>query len=367
MDLNTEWVNFITNEHSGNVGYNQVPKILDPTNPPEHINKDFIPTVNNLYISTQTKIVRLNQVVDLGDVFWKINVMKYQSDMEGVIKKQMKVNCLDNESVITLDENIKGIDGVTQINIIAKVDKVNGSNVIFKDVRKISVGLCKKDLTSYRIKPKGAFYNCFVLIIRVKNPDDNFKEFHIKVFNTGKLEIPGIQSDENLYNVLDKLIGILSPFIENLAYDTDNIKTVLINSNFKCNYYIDRDNLSQLLKFKYNLHVVYDPCSYPGIQCKFYYNMNYKNNNGSCVCKDKCYKDKTGNVDKCLELSFMIFRTGSILIVGKCTEPILYYIYNFIKKILLTEYATFMIDPPSDYKKPVKKKKTWKKTIRVVN
>ena len=34
----------------------------------------------------------------------------------------------------------------------------------------------------------------------------------------------------------------------------------------------------------------------------------------------------------------MIFRTGSILIVGKCDEEILNYVYNYIKSILLDEY-----------------------------
>ena len=77
----------------------------------------------------------------------------------------------------------------------------------FKDVRKINVGLCKKDLTSYRTKRKGAFYNCFVLILRIKNKDGIFKEAHVKVFNTGKLEIPGIQTTEFLITMfLDKLV-----------------------------------------------------------------------------------------------------------------------------------------------------------------
>ena len=34
----------------------------------------------------------------------------------------------------------------------------------------------------------------------------------------------------------------------------------------------------------------------------------------------------------------MIFRTGSILIVGKCNESILMNIYRFIKNILETEF-----------------------------
>jgi hypothetical protein len=36
----------------------------------------------------------------------------------------------------------------------------------------------------------------------------------------------------------------------------------------------------------------------------------------------------------------MIFRTGSILIVGKCNEDILMVIYRFICSILTTEYST---------------------------
>ena len=70
--------------------------------------------------------------------------------------------------------------------------------------------------------------------------DNNYKEIHVKVFNTGKLEIPGIQSNIFLYKALDKLITILQPFCENtLFYNTTEIETVLINSNFSCNYYIN--------------------------------------------------------------------------------------------------------------------------------
>ena len=35
----------------------------------------------------------------------------------------------------------------------------------------------------------------------------------------------------------------------------------------------------------------------------------------------------------------MIFRTGSVLIVGRCDENVLLIIYEFLKKILVTEYS----------------------------
>ena len=59
----------------------------------------------------------------------------------------------------------------------------------------------------------------------------------------------------------------------------------------------------------------------------------------------------------------MIFRTGSILIVGHCEEPVLYLIYEFLKIILAKEY--YNIKTHSNI--PKKKKKTvaklHKKTI----
>ena len=35
----------------------------------------------------------------------------------------------------------------------------------------------------------------------------------------------------------------------------------------------------------------------------------------------------------------MIFRTGSVLIVGKCDENVLFIIYDFLKIILTQEFA----------------------------
>ena len=99
-----------------------------------------------------------------------------------------------------------------------------------------------------------------------------FRESHVKIFNTGKIEMPGIQSDEMLYYILYKLVDLLNNEC-NLSVDfiREKTETVLINSNFNCGYFIDRDKLYNILKFKYNLHTSYDPCSYPGIMCKFYF------------------------------------------------------------------------------------------------
>jgi hypothetical protein len=358
LQVDDAWDNFINNTDDSS--------IIDEMNENKsNLNFD-IPKCSDIYISTQTKIAHLNQSVNLNNIFWKIPVLDYQQEQIGVIKKQMKINCLTRDETKNLNEKIENTKGIIITDIIQQIDNPNARKIKYKDVRKINIGLCKKDLTSYRTKRKGAFYNCFVLIIRLK-VDSKFKESHVKIFNTGKLEIPGIQKSEYLSTILDTLIDIMQPyFTTELTWNKDNVDTVLINSNFTCNYFIDRDILSHILKYKYNLHVVYDPCSYPGIQCKFYYNKDNKKNNGICNCEKKCTKKGSGKgKNQCLEISFMIFRTGSVLIVGHCDEYILNEIYCFLKNILIKECNEIKIQGAEKKIKP-KVKKIWKKTITII-
>jgi hypothetical protein len=164
--------------------------------------------------------------------------------------------------------------------------------------------------------------------------DSVFKEMHVKVFNTGKLEIPGVQNEELFQRVLILLLKTLQPHIqEKLDYKANSTETVLINSNFKCGFYINREALYDILKYKYNIQSIYDPCSYPGIQCKFYYNHDIGIQTGSQISEEN--KSKHSNIS---EVSFMIFRTGSVLVVGKCDDDVLLIIYEFLKNILVEEY-----------------------------
>ena len=221
----------------------------------------------------------------------------------------------------------------------------------------------RRTLLHFRKKKKGAFYNCFVLILRIW-VGKAFKEIHVKVFNTGKLEIPGIRDENVLLKALDLIITILQPYKEKtLCYKPESIRTVLINSNFSCNYYIDREKFCSILKYKYHINVIFDSCSYPGIQCKFYYNKNNIKHEGICHCKTKCNKKGSGQGEgQCKEMSFMIFRTGSVLIVGNCCEKVLYIIYTFLKGLFKKEYEEIVIEGETN-KAPKKKKRVRKKKI----
>lgn len=323
--------------------------------------KNIIPKCSDLYISTKTIISYLNCSINLKKVFWEIPIIPYHLPMEGVVKKQMKFNSTTQEDVDSIISKSSHYEYVNN-HIITRIINPEG-RIKFKDIRKVSIGLSKKDIISYRCKQKSAFYNCFVMEIRFKY-EDIFREIHIKVFNTGKLEIPGIKTPEILDKVLNLLCDILKPIIsEDLTYVKNINEIVLINSNFNCGYFINREKLYDILKYKYNINSAYDPCSYPGIQCEFYYNPLLEIQSGqypSTTIDEKELK----NISK---MSFMIFRTGSVLIVGKCSENILHEIYGFIKNILEAEHiliATANI--PQDVLDATKQKRSIRKKVMTI-
>ncbi len=335
----------------------------------EEVTKDTlavdIPIATDIYISTKSKIAYLNQAIDLKTIFWQIPVIPYATPKNGVIKKQIKFNSVDQEELNFIQNKLKGELFVDE-QIITSINNPTG-RIKFKDIRKISIGISKKDIMSYRCKRKSAFYNCFVMILRIKILSA-FKEFHVKVFNTGKLEIPGIQNNDIFEQVLINIVAAIKPYMPIVATEDAielNYKqtstTVLINSNFNCGFYINREILFDILKFKYNIQCIYDPCSYPGVQCKFYFNPDKEVQNGSKISEEE--KSLYKNI---VAVSFMIFRTGSILIVGMCDDSVLYVIYEFLKVLLVNEYSKINQVNVHNMVVKDKKRKIRKKSI-VVN
>jgi hypothetical protein len=332
------------------------------------------PEPTDIYISTKSKIAYLNTPIDLN-IFWNIPVISYTHPTNGVLKKQMKFVSLTKEEVSFIQENlIKEL--YYEEYIISHVDNPNG-RIKYKDVRKISIGISKKDIMSCRIKKKQAFYNCFVMIFRLQI-DNIYKEFHIKIFNTGKIEIPGIQNDYSYNIVLKYIIDVLQPHINDKLEYISTSDTVLINSNFNCGYQINREMFFEILKYKYKFHAIYDPCSYPGIQCKFYYDKTTNKQNGILQTKidnttyvfEKCKGNKINEQKSTniIEVSFMIFRTGSVLIVGMCEEYVLKDIYELLKEIFKNEFNQIcykIIDKNALIKDKDRKKKIRKRVIYV--
>jgi len=342
--VDDEWLQYLSSQHQS-VNENKKPVEVkrneDSTTNPVNTN---MPKCDDLYISTKTKVLFLNQEIDIQRVFWEIPIVEYWRPMIGVIKKQMKIVSKTEEEYTEYKKKLENIDYYNE-NVIKQIHNPSARRIKFKDERKITIGLSKKDIMTCRGKIKNAFYNCFAMILRFRY-DDAFREIHVKVFNTGKLEIPGILNTRLLDIVKEMILNVLQPhteikldFLENSSEDN-----VLINSNFNCGFYINREKLYAILRSdKYGIETAYDPCSYPGVKCKFYFNhdLGFDTNvqNGKISLADRAMSMRElGENKKYTEVSFMIFRTGSCLIVGNCSEKVLTYIFEFIRKILQTEY-----------------------------
>jgi TATA-box binding protein (TBP) (component of TFIID and TFIIIB) len=287
----------------------------------------------------------------------------------------MKISSHSPEETIEINNELEKIRNNSRLHfeetIIDTIDTTEdctpGSGKKYKLSKKVSVGICKKNIANQSNKQKRAFFNCIVLILRIYMDDDGgpapYKEIHVKIFNTGKMEIPGIQSNDMYNKVMELIVSTISACGVSgrnntpLACEEEKSETVLINSNFNCGFYIERDEMYSLLKYKYRIHCNFDSCSYPGIQCKFYYDNTIKGN------------EQTGTLPKhkdYLEISFMIFRTGSVLIVGKCESEVLFEIYDKIKEILSVEYEKICNTNIQACDKFVKKEKIVKyKTVYI--
>ena len=362
MNIDDEWSSYLidkeedisSDEENTNNNFNECNNYSE-----ELLTNETVPEPTEIYISTKSKIAYLTEPIDLK-IFWDIPVISYATAKNGVIKKQIKINSKTPEELEFLQERLQN-ELYYEQHIMSHIDNPNG-RIKFKDIRKITIGISKKDILSYRSKKKQAFYNCFVMILRIKI-DNLFREFHTKVFNTGKLELPGVQSEKMYYTVLNYVLEILQPYHTNQLKYYEHNDTVLINSNFNCGFFINREVLFDIIKNKYNIQAIYDPCSYPGIQCKFHYNNDINIQTGMQISLEN--KDKYTNIT---QVSFMIFRTGSVLIVGMCDEDILRDIYQFVKLLLKEEfkYICQKIITPSDLANKIKKKKIRRKIIQII-
>ena len=177
MSLDDEWLAFLENKED-------FEESITPSNRSEQNNNTLLSnqssielgkeecneveniTPSELYISTKTKIIYLNKPIDIYDIFWKIPVMKYGTKSNCVIKKQVKIHSVSQANLDDILNNIeehrnKGLHIEETILHNAKTQNPN-KNCEFKDVRKVSIGLSRKDILSQRSK-KECFLQLFCI------------------------------------------------------------------------------------------------------------------------------------------------------------------------------------------------------------
>lgn len=264
----------------------------------------------------------------------KLNLDEYKEIIKKNFSDKFNVeNKPEDLSISTMTITFKlGID--LNIKNIANYIELNRNNILRVKLGDIIdrslLPLKKKDLKKKNKKSlkkgKQFFYNQVTIIMKTGDK----KNLNMKLFQNGSFQITGCISIENTFEGIIKLftelkrdLGVMNsngeiidiPFVsEKDKVNINNIKDfqiVMINTNFKVEFNIDRDKLHRCF-IRDKLDSVFDPIGHAGVIFKF----------------------KIQNK----EISIFIFEKGSIVITGAQNFNQVNDAYIFINKYLLKNY-----------------------------
>ena len=164
-------------------------------------------------------------------------------------------------------------------------------------------------------KEKKYFYNQVTLHIWLG------KRINMKIFNNGRIQMTGIKKESQGYETIELFIKEINKisdenkikiFNEFNIKQIEPIETVLINSDFDIYSEVNREMLHRLI-VDHGYYSSYEPCTYPGVNIKYYYNP-IKKNFGICDCDKPC--NGKGKDNTCKKITIAVFKSGKIIITG---------------------------------------------------
>lgn len=286
----------------------------------------------------------------------------------------------------------------------------------------------ENEATKEKKKPgKRQFNNQATMIYRFKGN----RLANIKIFNNGKLQITGVKSADEVRKVISELIPLLTStnyivsenktaepvvnqytlgktsdgklqayrylrnlldenydwiptedkFLKTLKEPKDyltipnpneihltNLEIVLINSNYKVNFNIDRNILAYTLSVEEGIYCSFEANEYQGVKISYYWNSSQEQSKkfGICTCDVHCRTVKNKNkksTTPCILITISVFRTGSIIITGARDMTQINDAYRFINGVLAKNIDKIYQKPdkPKE-KKPVGRKKKAEKS-----
>ena len=258
--------------------------------------------------------------------------------------------------------NIKGNKSNFKIDLVELAKGLNIDDEIkyieYKNKEVVHVkGVNPKNVSPKKINKKGKFYNCLTIHVE---PEKGFRN-NIKLFRNGSISGTGIKKTENGKQSLDIILDRIQKLSNNVVSLDDttvnnrdcilsDYSIALINSDYDISYDINRLELHSMLINKYKIFSSYEPCIYPGVNSKFYWNQDYKGleHNGKCYCTVPCTGKGIGKGNgNCKKITIAIFQSGSIIITGARSIEQIYDAYNFINNIFETEMDTLKQSAPS--------------------
>jgi len=246
------------------------------------------------------------------------------STMVQIGQMKTNINLSELSNNLSINDTIKYIEHGSQISKGEKYIQNNG----------------KRKSTVEKKQKKNFFYNQVTVHVM------DTKRVNTKIFNNGRIQMTGIKTEEQgkrVMNILLKEFINISQDKKDQIFDNHNIEldeyieTVLINTDFDINYQVDREVLHRFIVDK-GYYSSYEPCTYPGVNIKYYDNVNY-NNYGICNCEKPC--NGKGKGSSCKRITIAVFNSGKIIITGGRNKSNIITAYNFITNILNSNKELF--------------------------
>ena len=255
-----------------------------------------------------------------------------------------------------------------------KIEKIKAGNKKDLDNKVIEEKATRKNK-----KTKKTFYNQVTLII--KPYPERTNGINMKLSENGSIQMTGPKTIEEGHKTIEKMLEYLYEFDKEIFYN--KIKTIstdetsvgtdstmdtnitdeveepdvikyfteeelkkipilstqceLIIVSFQVPLLIHLSRFNAILKDKYNLLSIFGTSSYPGINTKFTYDYD---------CKEQEHvKKKKRYLCKCRDMSIFTFRTGKVIITGFENIEKIQTIFEKYIEIVKMEEANIKIEP----------------------
>tara|TARA_Y100000996_G_scaffold413883_1_gene403226 strand:- start:26 stop:757 length:732 start_codon:yes stop_codon:yes gene_type:complete len=243
-----------------------------------------------------------------------------------------------------MDYRISTITCISELSNYIDLHKLYTNLEINDNIKYIEYGIDKykgyakkRGKKSRKSNKKKTFFNQLTIHLYYN------KLINIKLFNNGKIQLTGINNISSITNIILLLIKELSnKDIIDAETKILNYKIVLINSDFDIGYKVNREVLYRYM-IENNIFSTYEPCTYPGVNIKYYFNNN-NNNTGICQCDSICHGKLDGNGNnRCKKITIAVFKSGKIIITGGQNIIQVNSAFKFINNILINNYKLFKI------------------------
>ena len=228
-------------------------------------------------------------------------------------------------------------------------------------------GSSRRDSKKSSKKSGKVFYNQATLIIRIWKSTYN-DEVNLKLFNNGNIQMTGLKSEDDGYKAVNILYNSVKDIVidgknavevvqpqhltEPTEFAISNFDIVLINSDYSAEFLIKREKLHALLIQEYDIVSSYEPCTYPGVNSKYYWNKDYMDRSkykpGVCYCTKPCNGKGVGDGDGCCKkVTIAIFQSGKLIITGAKTYQQITDAYHFINDVFKKNYSEVKREIPA--------------------